>query len=166
MSAETYGKIKGYVKHEDIVEYIRTHYDSKAFAEYTGGCFGKHKDTALSEYITRGGVINDHSEDNEFAYNISGFIHFISRGEKRQLFYNYRNFRFPVDDYEPKCEAEREAFGCETTTISLGFWGDSVEIVKNIVTGFGGGWIDENDSDNKPFHYIEPSTLTADEIRS
>jgi hypothetical protein len=35
----------------------------------------------------------------------------------------------------------------------LGCWGDSVEIIKDIVTHFG-GWIDENDCDDKEFYPI------------
>lgn len=46
----------------------------------------------------------------------------------------------------------------ETTYISLGFWGSSVEIVKEIVAYFGGGWVDENDCDDKEYYPIEVNT--------
>lgn len=46
----------------------------------------------------------------------------------------------------------------ETTYISLGFWGSSVEIIKEIVSYFGGGWVDENDCDDKEYYPIEVNT--------
>ena len=42
----------------------------------------------------------------------------------------------------------------ETTYLSLGFWGNSVEIMKEIIAHFGGGWIDENDCDDKTYYPI------------
>ena len=43
----------------------------------------------------------------------------------------------------------------ETTYLSLGYWGSSIEIIKEIVAHFGGGWIDENDCDDKEYYPIE-----------
>ena len=48
----------------------------------------------------------------------------------------------------------------ETTYISLSCWGSSVEIVKEIVSHFGGGWVDENDCDDKEYYPVE---LNSDE---
>ena len=43
----------------------------------------------------------------------------------------------------------------ETTSLSLGKWNSSVEIIKDIVTHFGGGWIDEDDCDSEDYYPIE-----------
>lgn len=42
----------------------------------------------------------------------------------------------------------------ETTHISLGYWGNAVDIIKSIVAEFG-GWIDENDCDDKEYYAID-----------
>ena len=41
----------------------------------------------------------------------------------------------------------------EVTDISLCYSGESIEIIKSIVTEFG-GWVDENDCDEIPFYPI------------
>lgn len=43
----------------------------------------------------------------------------------------------------------------ETTYLSLGCWGNSVDIMKELVAHFGGGWIDENDCDDKEYYPVE-----------
>lgn len=159
--ASTQGKIKGYVKFEDVLEYIRNTYDTTATIE----TYNRIINTPLSEYNGNGYTINEHSENNTHWYNDCGSICFDYNGEKRNLFYSYGNLRL-VEEYNDADEAEKEAFSCETTYISLDCCGSSIEIIKDILAYFGGGWIDENDNDNKPFHFIEPSRFTADEIRS
>ena len=42
----------------------------------------------------------------------------------------------------------------EKTRISLGCFGDSVEIIKAIVERFG-GWIDENDCDDEEYYQVK-----------
>lgn len=162
IDATTSGKIKGYIKYEDVFEFIRLAYDITATCE---NCRREIVKTSLSEYSESGYTLNDHSEDNTREYYDCGSICFDCKGEKRKLFYSYHNIRL-TEDYNKADEAEKEAFSCETTYISLGCCGSSIEIIKDILAYFGGGWIDENDSDNKPFHFIEPSRFTADEIRS
>lgn len=41
---------------------------------------------------------------------------------------------------------------------TLGYWGNSIEIIKEIVAHFGGGWVDENDCDDKEYYPIEVNT--------
>lgn len=62
----------------------------------------------------------------------------------------------------------------ETTFISLSYYGSSVEIIKEIVAHFGGGWVDDNDCDDYPYYpvainvdgNIEPVRyVTMEEIR-
>lgn len=42
----------------------------------------------------------------------------------------------------------------ETTAVSLGCHGASVEIIKELIKHFGGGWIDENDCDDEEYYEI------------
>ena len=62
----------------------------------------------------------------------------------------------------------------ETTFISLSYYGASVEIIKEIVAHFGGGWVDDNDCDDKSYYPVNQSVdgniepvryVTMEEIR-
>lgn len=162
IDASTQGKIKGYVKYEELFEFIRNTYDITAICKNYRREIIK---TSLSEYNESDYALNDHSEDNTREYYDCGSICFDYNGEKRNLFYRYHNIRL-TEDYNNADEYEKDAFSCETTYISLGRCGSSEEIIKGILANFGGGWIDDDDKDNKPYHYIEPNVLTPDEILS
>lgn len=43
---------------------------------------------------------------------------------------------------------------CESVSLILGYWGNSVEIIQKIIEHFGGGWIDENDCDDVTYYPI------------
>lgn len=74
--------------------------------------------------------IKDNFDENAFAN--SGYVEFTYKGEKRSLFF--------LND-------------SKMVYISLGFWGESVEIIASIVKNFG-GWVDENCCDDEDFYYI------------
>lgn len=81
---------------------------------------------------------------------ISGFIYFKYNDEDRRLFYNYDNLNsYENLEFYTKRNL-RDMVEMETTYLSLRYWGSSVEIMKEIVTHFG-GWVDENDSDDKEY---------------
>lgn len=152
MGCDTYGKIKGYVKHEDIFEFIKQKYDKNATNDVK-----KEITCALSECNWEY-KMNEHSEDNENWYTISGFICFEYKEEDRMLFYYYDNIN-SYEDLEYYTEFGLEDMvKTETTHIGLGYWGSSVKIIKEIVENFGGGWLDENDCDDKPYHIIESNS--------
>lgn len=150
MGCDTYGKIKGYVRQEDIFEFIKQKYDENAINKV-----GRTMTIPLSkcswEY-----EVNEHSEDSENWYTISGFICFKYNEEDRMLFYCYNNINsFENLEYYMEYGLENMV-KTETTHIGLGCWGSSVEIIKEIVENFGGGWIDENDCDDEEYYFIEP----------
>ena len=134
MGVDTHGKIKGHIKYEEIFNFIRQKYDKNALCNIKKsinspleGCDWRYK-------------INEHSEDNENWYMISGRIDFNYHGEERSLFYVYDN----LNSYE-----------------NINFYSEhglSVEIVKEIVAHFGGGWVDENDCDDKEYYPVELNT--------
>lgn len=154
MSIDTHGKIKGFVRHEDILNFIRQKWDKnvkdsieKEITCPVSKCNWKYK-------------INEHSEDNENWYSIHGFIYFKHNGEDRMLFYMYENLNH-FDNQELYLKhGLKDMVEMETTYLSLGCWGNSVDIIKELVAHFGGGWIDENDCDDKEYYPVE---LNVDE---
>ena len=149
MSVDTHGKIKGFVRHEEIFNFIRQKWNKDARDDvkkritcHISECDWKYK-------------INENSEDNENWYSIHGFIDFKYNDEDRMLFYNYSNLNsYENLEFYSKYNL-RDMVETETTYLSLGCWGSSVEIIKEIVAHFGGGWIDENDCDDKEYYPIE-----------
>ena len=149
MSVDTHGRIKGFVRHEEILNFIRQKWDKEAKDEVTktiyhpiSECNWEHK-------------INEHSEDDENWYSVSGFICFKYHNENRMLFYMYDNINH-YENLEYYSEYNlKDMVEAETTYISLGCWGSSVEIITELVSHFGGGWIDENDCDDREYHPIE-----------
>lgn len=149
MGCDTHGKIKGYVRHEEIFNFIRQKYDENAAMSIKkkivyslSGCKGEYR-------------LNAHSEDHANWYDICGRIDFRYKEEDRSLFYSYSNVNF-FENLEYYSEYRLEDMvKSETTYLSLGYWGSSVEIIKEIVAQFGGGWIDKNDCDDQPYEPVE-----------
>lgn len=149
MSMDTHGRIKGFVKHEDILNYIKRNWDKevvdcveKRIVCPIAECDGEYK-------------VNEHSEDNENWYKISGYIFFKYNGEDRALFYLYENLNY-LENYEYYSEyGLKDMIEAETTYLLLGCHGTSVEIMKELIAHFGGGWIDENDCDDKEYYSVE-----------
>ena len=149
MSVDTHGKIKGFIRHEEILNFIRQKWDKDATDDVK-----KRITCPISECDWKY-KINEHSEDNENWYSVHGFICFKYNDEDRMLFYNYSNLNsYENLEFYSKHNL-REMVETETTYLSLGYWGSSVEIIKEIVAHFGGGWIDENDCDDKEYYPIE-----------
>ena len=42
----------------------------------------------------------------------------------------------------------------ETTCISLGKWGNSIEIMEDLLHAFDGGWLDEDDCDDNQYYFV------------
>lgn len=98
--------------------------------------------------------INEHSEDDNNWYAVFGFICFDYNGEKRQLYYDYSNLNsFENQEYYMK-RGLSDMVECESVSLILGYWGNSVEIIQKIIEHFGGGWIDENDCDDVTYYPI------------
>lgn len=108
--------------------------------------------------------INEHSEDNKNWYTTCGFINFKYKEEDRRLFYSYDNLNsFENLKYYSKYGLENMVMA-ETTYLSLGCWGSSIEIIRELVAHFGGGWLDENDCDDKVYYLIENKSNSLDKM--
>lgn len=149
MGCDTHGKIKGFIEHEEILNFIRQKWDMNAKDEVK-----KHVLYPISKCNWKY-KINEHSEDNENWYAVYGFIYFKYNGEDRMLFYNYENLNHYENlDYYSKCGLA-ELVKTETTFLSLRYWGSSIEIINELVRHFGGGWVDDNDCDDKEYYPVE-----------
>lgn len=81
---------------------------------------------------------NRFGESNEMA------VYFTYKGEERRLFTMvYKSRKFSKSG-----EKHRMIF------LDLDYWGHSVEIMRSVLSFFG-GWLDENDCDNEEPYYIE-----------
>lgn len=98
--------------------------------------------------------LNESCESDTDWYVISGFIYFMREGESRQLFYNYSNVNFYENIHYYSPLGLTKMVEAETTTVSLGCHGKSVKIIKELVSHFSGGWMDENDCDDDEFYEI------------
>ena len=140
MGQDTRCKVRGYLSHEKLFQFIKENWDETAEMRIE-----KKVMNLLSNYEGQY-IINQHSEDDNNWYDYMGYIDFKYKGEERSLFYLYENIRFKTD-----------LINAETTYLNLGCYGKSVEIMKEILLHFGGGWLDENDCDDKDYDYIEGS---------
>lgn len=168
MSTNTRGRIKGFVRYEEILSFIKQKWDKNAINNIS-----KEINCPISkcnwEY-----KINEHSEDNMNWYTICGSIRFKCNDKDRRLFYSYNNLNDLEDlDYYEKCNL-RDMIESETTYISLDYYNDSVEIIKEIIAHFGGGWLDEDDCDDEEYYLVKEKKdeniqpvkyITMDEIR-
>lgn len=148
MSIDTKGRIRGYVSHEDVFSYIKEKYDKNATDTVS-----KTTICPISK-CTWDYTMNEHSEDSDNWYEVCGFIIFSHNEEKRMLFYCYYNINHLENIKYYSDRGLEEMVREETTYISLGYWGNSVEIIKDILQHFDGGWLDENDCDDNEFYYV------------
>lgn len=149
MGVDTKGKIKGFIRPEEIVNFISQKYDKNVSNHVSVS-----RVCPISE-CTWDHNMNEHSEDDKNWYDLCGFICFNHNGDSRMLFYHYSNINHLENlNYYKNCGLE-DMVRAETTSLSLGMWNNSVEIIKDIVTHFGGGWIDEDDCDSEEYYPIE-----------
>lgn len=149
MGVSTQGRIKGYVSHDEILNFIRQKYDINAYSTVKKEIINDIKQ------ITWKHSINEHSEDNDHWYDYSGYICFKDGEETRRLFYFYTNVNgFDNLEYYKDYGLE-DMVRSEYVSISLHMHGNSIDIIKNIVAHFGGGWLDENDCDDKEYYPID-----------
>ena len=145
----TTARIKGYVSHNELVEYIRATYDSDATENIkrTVNC-------PIAEYTGRFDV-NEHSDDSDNWYSLSGYICFDYQNKSYKLFYLYDNINSHEQLEYYSEHGLKDMVEAETTYLSLDYGDGSVDIIKSIVKQFGYGWIDENDSDAEEYYLFK-----------
>lgn len=146
MSIDTNGRIKGYVSSAEVLNYIRNKYDKNAKSLVSTEDRGPFSTLEFPVEIYN-------PNDTHMIVEV-GFIEFEAYGNSRSLFYLHLNYN-SLENLKYYSDLGLEAMvRAHTTHIGLGCYGNSDEIITNIVSHFGGGWVDENDCDDKPFHRI------------
>lgn len=142
MSVDTKGRLIGKVTHEQILNFIKQKYDKDAFSGVKKEYYDYNVDW---EHIKYG---------DENHYVESGFIYFKTlNGNKRQMFYYYSNINH-LDNLKFYSECGlKDMVMSEVTILNLGCNTEAVEIMRDVVTEFG-GWIDENDCDDKEYYPV------------
>lgn len=144
MGCYTLLRLKGNITVEQIVDYIDEHYKfiSNNVKEKNGGSLNKYNR-----------VKEKYDDSNEWKIT-NGFIRFNDGDENKAIFYDYQNINFYENlEYYSKYNLENMVKS-ETTFLSLGYYDNSVEIMKGIAQEFG-GWLDENDCDDIPPYWID-----------
>jgi hypothetical protein len=95
-------------------------------------------------------IVSKYDKDAQFDVRIdsydnteSGGIHFKDGKDQRRLFYCI----------VPDGAEETEYNEIDHVSLSLGYWGNSTDIITTIVRTFG-GYVDENDCDDIGFYYV------------
>lgn len=135
MAVCTKGLLNGRVIPEEILNFITQKYDKNAISRVE-------------------------TQDYEDFSITSGFIYFkSSNGISRSLFYYYYD-KEDISRYEYLCKKGLKEFAStKTTSLSIGYNQEGVEIMTEIVAEFG-GLIDKNDCDDITF---EPVIKTSDD---
>jgi hypothetical protein len=144
MSVDTKGRLKGFITHEEVLNFIKHKYDKNAVSYVKLDNYGSDKD---KEWI------QERYDDSGNWLTWSGFINLKDGEENRNLFYCYTNHNsYENLDFYSEYGLD-DMVKAQTTYISLGYHGNSVNIIKSIVTEFG-GWIDESDCDDEEYYPI------------
>lgn len=146
MGVDTIVKIPGKIESNKIFDFIKEHFDKNAVSDVQARVQSQELLDSLKEsnYVILG---------TEVIFE-SGFIHFQYKEEKRSLFYFYENgFGFDVYTFKNNLDANARELNGDNTSLSLGATGYAVEILTKIAKEFG-GYIDENDSDDKWFYKV------------
>lgn len=161
MSADTKGKIKGYVSPQELYDYIVKKYDKEATIKTTIDNYGLLKDL-IFDFERQS---NNLGFEDKWAIEVS-FIDFKDGENYRSLFCSYNN----INTYENLSYYQEigleEMVKAETTNIVSGCCDKSENIITDIVSQFGGGWVDKNDCDGIPYEEVEGRNILYQRLES
>jgi hypothetical protein len=167
MGCDCDGKLLGWVKPKEIVKAL----SRLGYENIKDRTEGPKKDWLISDfkedYPNCRIEINPSYPKSEYHETLSGFINFSAYGEDRMIFYYYSNVcEVESLKYLPENEGieVNEIQPKEFTSLSLGMWGHSSEIMKDVVKSLGGGYVDENDCDDIPPYFVVPLTDVRKEV--
>jgi hypothetical protein len=160
MGIDTKGIFKDYVTPEQIVEYLQSKTNCENVrSEVKSNVLGKldstdfdliQKNNSDNWEVTSGFIIFDY-------YNVAG------EKETRMMYYFYDNISSCEEiknfiDYRLQTSENKldliQSYIKSCVTVSLGYWGDGIEIISDLMKHFG-GWVDENDCDEIHYKYFE-----------
>lgn len=142
MSVDTKVNLLGHVTVPTLLDFLKDHHP------VSDVCHTEHE--MLPEAIQ-----SDYKKyDDEKWYADYGFIFFdMPNGQKKCLFYSYSNVNFCNNAGCQYPLELKKIIESETTCLSLGYDEAGIQLMKEIVSYFG-GWIDENDSDEEGFYFV------------
>lgn len=152
MGCDTNSKLIGHIYPEQIFDFVKNNFDPNATMK---------SETTIYDSIDDLPFVEEVYDDSGLWKTKYGYIYFTYKNENRKISYFYDNINSydNLDYYTEKNLADMVK--AETTYISLGSWGASVEIIKAITSYFG-GWLDENDCDDKDPYWIKGSHSVSD----
>lgn len=139
MGVDTKVRLNGRIKPEEILNFVKQKFDTNAK-------MSKIDESNLGLKSEKDYVYESYDND-PYTKSWSTSICFNYKGENRNIFYVYSNYNAYENLAMYKKYGLESMVKSETTTLILGCWGTSVEIMRTIVEEFG-GWIDENDCDD------------------
>lgn len=150
MSVSTIGYLKGKKTPTEIVDYIRKTYDKTAFHDV------KKRDYGSLNQINEPYKLKAHARSKKNWTVEAGFIYFNDGMSNRSLFYIYDNVLLLSDlnDFKARNPQIDPTIMNDFVYLSLGYWGDSVYVMSDLIFNLGGGIIKENDSDDIGFSYV------------
>lgn len=127
MGVDTHGKIKGHISIYTLADYIKEKYGAAKIENIT-------KIEGLPDYLY-------------------GTIYFADGDDHRIMSYYYNpgsreNYEFWVQ------HGLKDMADTITTNLSLSYWNNSEAIIKDIISHFGGGWLDANDCDDTSYYFV------------
>lgn len=145
MGVDTKVNLLGYVKPDDIYQYILQNIDKDAKINVSRKTFGRIEDVNyVYDAYDKTGNIN----------HITGFISFQYNGNPRNIFYHYENVNTHENIEYYSSVGLDEMVLSEKTSLILGCNDDAIHIMKEIVSYFG-GWLDENDCDEDEYYFVK-----------
>lgn len=154
MSVETVAKLKGFVEPKRICDYIKHNIDPNMTSDIKWETICLLSELKYKIDDPMPSIFAKSPEDIVKWRILSGFIYYNIFGPKIPIFYYYSPLQ-STDEYEDCNDKELlEMINSETTSLRMVCCKESVSILTNLVKYFGGGWLDEDDSDNEDFYKI------------
>ena len=146
MSVDTHAKLKGKVSFEDIRDVVE-----KLYGQYGPVTIANR---STSDWDESSSIQARYDDSGRWRTDMCYIVFHASPDEVRDMFCLYCNVNFYENlSYYEEFNLE-DMVKAETTFLSLGKWGHSVEIIKAIAEHFG-GWVDENDCDDIPYYWVK-----------
>lgn len=157
MSCDTVAYLKGFIEPKRIFDYIRNNMGQKLVhdVKWETICsldsinFKEYKETEMPI------IFSKCSYDLENWRILSGWIHFNMLDQDQSMFYYYSPMQ-SREGYDDCTDHNMiEMMNSETTCLRMPYCKESIWTLTNIVKYFGGGWLYENDCEEKTFYKIK-----------
>ena len=146
MGIDAIVKIPGKIEPNKIFDFIKEHFDKNAISDVKT----KVQAQELLDNLAKSGYVILGTE----LIVESGFIRFRYKEEQRNLFFFYENcYGFDPCVFKNNLDGNTRELNGDNTELILGASGYAVEILTQIAKEFG-GYIDENDCDDKWFYKV------------